>query len=386
MHKGYDFLVIGGGIAGVAVASELALHGTVCILERENTLAYHTTGRSAAILMESYGNALIRTLTCASRSFFENPLQHLSDEPLCSSRGALIVSDEAHLDKLNARYHAVSEHVPSAEMLDQASVIEQVPFLTPGKWVAGIYEPNAIDLDVHAIHSAFVKSIRLLNGEIRTQAEIVAAHYRGSMWRVTLDNGEMLEATLIVNAAGAWADPVAAACGASTLGVRPLSRTVVVIDPAQDVSHCPYLGTVDEQFFIKPDVGRLMVSPCDEIPTEPCDALPGEIDVAITMDRLESATTLRPKRILNRWAGLRVFVPDRSPVVGADPIIDSFFWYAALGGYGIQTAPALARLCASLALGLGIPPALKDVLAADAAPTRLLRSGTDKIISVAELR
>lgn len=384
MRSYYDFLVVGGGIAGVAVAAELACHGKTCVLERENSLAYHTTGRSAAILMESYGNALIRTLTCASRNFFENPSPDLSNEALCSARGALILSDEEHFDKLRARHQMVAQHVPGIVMLDQESVLELAPFLIPMKWVAGIYESSAIDLDVHAIHSAFVKGIRQRKGEIRTGAELVAAHYRESTWIVSLSNGEIIETGSIVNAAGAWADSVATICGAAALGVRPLRRTVVVIDPKQDVSRCPYIGTVDEQIFIKPDVGRLMVSPCDENQVEPCDALPEEIDVAITMDRLEQSTILRPKQVLNRWAGLRVFVSDRSPIVGADITAPSFFWYAALGGYGIQTAPALARLCSSLVLGKGIPGDI-DVLEDDVAPSRLQSSRADKIVSVAEL-
>lgn len=385
MRRNYDFLVIGGGIGGVAVAAELACHGKTCVLERESSLAYHTTGRSAAISMESYGNASIRKLTCSSRSFFENAHLECSDVALSSPRGALIVSDEENLDKLTARYKTVIQHVPNVVMLDQADVLERVPFLTKGKWVAGIYEPSAFDLDVHAIHSLFVRKIRQYKGEIRTQAEIVAANHSGSTWIVTLSNGEVIETGIIVNAAGAWADTVGSICGASPLGIMPLSRTVVVVDPKQDVSLCPYLGTVDEQLFIKPDVGRLMVSPCDEQLVKPCDALPDDLDVAIAMDRLEKATVLRPKQILNRWAGLRVFVPDRSPIVGADTTIPSFFWYAALGGYGIQTAPALAKLCSSLVLGNGVPVEFSDVLKADISPIRLQKLRMDKIVSVAEL-
>jgi D-arginine dehydrogenase len=189
-----------------------------------------------------------------------------------------------------------------------------------------------------------------------------------------------------VNAAGAWADVLARRCSASSAGVKPLLRTVVVVDPERDVTHCPYIGTVDEQLFIKPDVGRLMVSPCDETLSEPCDALPDELGVAIAMDRLERATRLQPKRVLNRWAGLRVFVPDRSPLIGHDPAVDGFIWCAALGGYGIQTAPAVARLCAALATGSGIPADLEDLHIQDMAPARTLKTAPEDMIAVAELK
>jgi D-arginine dehydrogenase len=384
MTKHVDFLVVGGGIAGVAVASELARTGSVMVLERESSLAYHTTGRSAAISMESYGNALIRQLTCASREFFSNPPSELTDHELIAPRGALIITDQEHYAKAQARFAAVVQHVPSAVWLDQQQVAEMVPFLDQ-KWVGGIYEPSAFDLDVHAIHSAFLRGLRKRDGLVRTNAEIVSATREGASWQVRLANGDTLQAGVIVNAAGAWADELAARCGATVLGIQPLQRTVVVVDPERDVSKIPYIGTVDEQFFIKPDVGRLMVSPCDETPSVPHDALPDELGVAIAMDRLENGTTLRPKRVMNRWAGLRVFVPDRSPLIGADPVAEGFIWCAALGGYGIQTAPAVARLCAAIASGQAVPADLGLSDVSGVAPGRMLNAVPEKIVAVAEL-
>jgi D-arginine dehydrogenase len=385
MHPSFDFVVVGGGIAGVAVGSELAQHGSVLLLEREQSLSYHTTGRSAAILMESYGNALIRQLTCASRGFFEQPPAELTAEPLMTPRGALIVGDEAHWGTLQARFQAVLQQVPSARWLDRKQIAEMVPFLGP-QWLAGIHEPSAFDLDVHAIHGAFLRGLRRHGGKVLTGAEIVAGSRVGSAWSLRLADGQRVQAGTVVNAAGAWADVVAQRCGATPLGVQPLLRTVVVVDPETDVTHCPYIGTVDEQLFIKPDVGRLMVSSCDETPSLPCDALPDEMGIAIAMDRLESATTLRPRRILNRWAGLRVFVADRSPIVGADPQAPGFVWCAALGGYGIQTAPAMASLCVSLVTGQALPPALADLHLAEVLPARLLDARARPLVSVAELK
>ncbi|MBQ0957947.1 FAD-binding oxidoreductase [Ideonella sp. 4Y11] len=384
MQGPIDFAVIGGGIAGVAVGAELARHSRVLLLERETSMAYHTTGRSAAISMESYGNALIRQLTCASRPFYEQPPAEWTSQALKAPRGALIVGDAEHWGQLQARYQAVRAQVPSAQWLDRAAMTELVPFLDP-RWVAGIHEPSAFDLDVHAIHTAFLRGLRQRGGMVRTGAGIVAAQWQGSGWCITLDNGERVHAGRIVNAGGAWADELARRSGVAPLGIRPLLRTVVVVDPQQDVSRCPYIGTVDEQVFIKPDVGRLLVSPCDETPSEPCDALPDELGVAITMDRLERATTLRPRRVLNRWAGLRVFAPDRSPVIGPDAQRPEFIWCAALGGYGIQTAPAMARLCAALATGSALPDDLAGIDRADVAPERMDKARDQKVVAVAEL-
>ena len=351
MTARYDFIVVGGGIAGVSAAYELAAHGSVCLLEQEQQLAYHTTGRSAAISMESYGNQQIRSLTCASRGFFENPPEGLAEHPLWSPRGALIVAQAQRVDKLAARFTAVLGQVPTAKFLDDQQVLELVPYLAEGAWSAGIYEPSAFDLDVHGIHGAYLGGLRGRGGVVKREAEVV----RGEHWTLHTADGQRLEAAIVVNAAGAWADEFAQRCGVPKVGVRPLRRTVLAVDPQCDVHHTPYLGTVDEDIFIKPEAGRLIVSPCDENPSLPCDALPDELDLAITMDRLQSTTRLRPRSIINKWAGLRTFVADRSPVLGQDPQHESFIWLAALGGYGIQAAPAIARLCSHAALGIAMP-------------------------------
>lgn len=355
MTARYDFIVVGGGIAGVSAAYELAAHGSVCLLEQEQQLAYHTTGRSAAISMESYGNQQIRSLTCASRGFFENPPEGLAEHPLWSPRGALIVAQAQRVDKLAARFTAVLGQVPTAKFLDDQQVLELVPYLAEGAWSAGIYEPSAFDLDVHGIHCAYLGGLRVRGGVVKREAEVVRGEHRNDHWTLHTADGQRLEASIVVNAAGAWADEFAQRCGVPKVGVRPLRRTVLAVDPQCDVHHTPYLGTVDEDIFIKPEAGRLIVSPCDENPSLPCDALPDELDLAITMDRLQSTTRLRPRSIINKWAGLRTFVADRSPVLGQDPQHESFIWLAALGGYGIQAAPAIARLCSHAALGIAMP-------------------------------
>lgn len=384
MNRAPDFLVVGGGVAGVACAAELALHGSVVLLERENSLAYHTTGRSAAISMESYGNTLIRQLTCASRSFFEHPPAGVTDVPLISPRGAVIVADEASLVKLQARYQAVVAQVPSAAWVDRQELQKMVPFLG-SQWVAAIHDPGAFDLDVHAIHTAFVRQLRSRGGQIYTQREFVSAKRQDDQWEVRLSDGSTLWCLHVINAAGAWADELAQRCGACALGVQALQRTVVVVDPECDVVHVPYIGTVDEQIFMKPEAGRLMVSPCDETPSVPCDTLPDELGVAIAMDRLERATTLRPRRVLNRWAGLRVFVADRSPLIGSDPLQPGLHWCAALGGYGIQTAPAVGALCAAQVTATALPAEMARLPVELAAPERMLGAVRTAVVPVADL-
>lgn len=385
MNNVYDFVVVGGGIAGVSTASELAKIGSVLLLERESSLAYHTTGRSAAISMESYGNELIRKLTCASREFFENPPSDLTADPLCSPRGALILSDEISFAKLKLRHEVVKQIVPSVEILDRNQFMEMTPFVSD-KWIAGMYEKSAFDLDVHAIHTAFCRNIRKHGGVIKTQAEVIGAIRVSTSWSIALSNSEKIQAGVIINAAGAWADILAQRCNTKSLGIQPLQRTVIVVDPETKVDDCPYIGTVDEQIFIKPDVGRLMVSPCDETPVEPSDAIPDEMGVAITMDRLESSTILRPKKIMNRWAGLRVFVPDRSPLLGSDPNVEGFIWCAALGGYGIQTSPMVGKLCAAYAAKSPIPAELLGINFEAATPYRKIATGHGKAISVEDLK
>lgn len=231
MTARYDFIVVGGGIAGVSAAYELAAHGSVCLLEQERQLAYHTTGRSAAISMESYGNQQIRSLTCASRQFFENPPEGLAEHPLWAPRGALIVAQAARVDKLTKRFTAVLGQVPTAMFLDDKQVLELVPYLAETAWSAGIYEPSAFDLDVHGIHGAYLGGLRARGGVVKRETEVLRGEHRSGHWTLHTRNDQRLEAAIVVNAAGAWADEFAERCGVPKVGVRPLRRTILAVDP-----------------------------------------------------------------------------------------------------------------------------------------------------------
>jgi len=354
MAEQFEFLIVGGGIAGVSVGYELARDGRVCVLEREEQLAFHATGRSAAIFMETYGNAPVRALTSASRPFYAAPPEGFGEEPLTTPRGALFFADHAHLAQLRAHFDAVRAIVPSVEWVEGDALSRHVPCLAPGRWVAGLLEPGAVDLDVHAIHQGYVRGLRSRGGVVRTDTEALRVKRSGGVWTVATAATE-LSAPVLVNAAGAWADVLARLAGAPPIGLRPLRRTAILVDAPGDVTRWPLAGSVDEELYFKPESGRLLVSPCDETPSEPCNAAPEDYDVALAVDRLERATTLRVSHVHRRWAGLRSFVADRTPVIGPDPACEGLVWLAAQGGYGIQIAPALARACRALCVGDGIP-------------------------------
>jgi D-arginine dehydrogenase len=331
--RSFDFLVVGGGMGGASVGYELARDGAVALLEREAHLGFHSTGRSAAILMETYGNGPVRALTTGSRRFYEAPPDDFSAEPLVSRRGALVLAEAADAPRLRALHQAMLPLVSTVEVIGAEDLRRLVPCLAPERWAAGLLEPGAVDLDVHEVLQGYVRGLRARGGEVITGAEVLGVR----------------------RAAGAWADRLGALAGARPIGLTPLRRTALTVEAPEDPSAWPFVVDVDEQLYFKPDARRLLVSPADETPSEPCNAAPDGWDVAVAIDRLERATTLRVSHVPHRWAGLRSFVRDRTPVVGPDPDVEGLVWLAAQGGYGIQTAPALARLCRALALGDGVP-------------------------------
>lgn len=357
MERSFDFLVVGGGMGGVSAGYELSRDGRVAVLEREEQPGFHSTGRSAALYLETYGNGPVRALTSGARGFYEAPPEGFTEEPLLARRGAIFVADAPTLAELTALHEAVRALVPTVQWLGPADLLHLVPVLAPDRWLAGLYEPGASDIDVHEVLMGYARGLRARGGALVTNAEVRALGREGGVWRATTAAGSF-EAPVLVNAAGAWADAVAKLAGARPIGLSPRRRTALTFDPGLDVSRWPFVGNVGEDFYFKPEAKRLLVSPCDETPIEPCNAAPDDYDVAVAVDELQRATTLEVKHVSHRWAGLRSFVADRTPVVGPDPEVEGFVWLAAQGGYGIQTAPALARLCRALALGQGVPPDL----------------------------
>jgi D-arginine dehydrogenase len=373
-HGPFDAIVIGAGIAGASVAHELAATRRVLLLERESQPGYHTTGRSAALFTETYGNAVMRALTRASKAFLLGPPPGFAPAPLLAPRGALLLAREDQLPALQRAFDECSALVGNLQWWTAEEVRARVPCFAAGQVAAGVLEPDAMDIDVHALHLGFLRGLRARGGEVRCNAEVRALHGDGGRWRVETSAGAF-DATLLVNAAGAWADEVGALAGARPLGLVPKRRTAITFDPPAGVSveRWPAVIDIDEQWYFKPEAGRILASPADETPSPPCDARPDEYDIAVLIDRLATATTLQVPRIVARWAGLRSFVADRTIVAGFDARVPGFFWLAGQGGYGIQTAPAAARAAAALATGAPLPADIAELgVEADAlSPARL---------------
>jgi D-arginine dehydrogenase len=368
----FDYLIVGSGMAGAGAAYELAKGARVLLLEREDAHGYHTTGRSAALYSEAYGNAVIRGLTRASRRFFEAPPEGFAAHPLLSPRGCLYVGRP---DQAAALAELLAAEPAALRRVTRDEVLGLVPALRRDYVGSGLLEAGAMDADVEAIHQGFLRGAKARGAEIRLGHEVAAITSAADGWSVRTAAGETFEARVIVNAAGAWADKVAELAGVRPIGLTPMRRTAMIIDgpPGANVRAWPMVIDADEDFYFKPDAGRLLASPADETPVEPHDAWADEMDVAVCIERVQAAADIPVQRIVRSWAGLRSFVADRAPVIGYDAAAPGFFWLAGQGGYGVQTAPAAARTAAALARGQDLPAdiAAEGVTAQALSPGRL---------------
>jgi len=356
-----DVIVIGGGIAGASAAYVLSATCRVVVLERESQPGHHATGRSAALFTETYGNETIRALTKASRAFLAATPQGFAEVPLLAPRGSLVIARADQRAAFEAAFEAARRLVPSVVRIGAEVARTRVPALRTGYVADAFLEPAAMDIDVHALHHGFLRGLRARGGRLVTDAEVLGITRIGRDWRVETRAGAY-KAAIVVNAAGAWVDAIARLAGVAPIGLVPKRRTAVTFDvPAFDLRDWPMVVDVDERFYFKPDAGRLLASPADETPVEPCDVQPEELDIAVLVDRLEQATTLHVARIAAKWAGLRTFVADKTPVVGFEPTAEGFFWLAGQGGYGIQTSPAMARIAAHLIDGKELPAEVTDL-------------------------
>lgn len=370
-----DFIVVGGGIAGASAAWRLAEQGRVLLLEAENQPGYHTTGRSAALYSRRYRNALIRGLAAASGAFLENPPDGFADHPLLTPRGLLVVADADGEEALARQFTPDQIDAGIAREVTLPEALALAPVLDPD-WLAGaMLVPGAADIDVNGLHRGFLAALRRAGGEIVTDAEITSGRREDGVWHLETRAGAFA-APVLVNAAGAWVDHVAEACGVRPLGIRAKRRTCITIDPpaGSDVARWPMVMEAAEAFYFKPEAGRVLVSPCDETDLPPQDVQPDDVDVATAVDRLERATTLKVDRITHRWAGLRCFLADHMPVAGEDPEAPGFVWLAGLGGFGIMTSEALGRAAAAAATGSALPGDLtaEGVDLAALSPMRLM--------------
>jgi D-arginine dehydrogenase len=348
----YDVAIVGAGIAGASLAAQVAPHARVLILEAEDQPGYHATGRSAAFWSETYGGPDIQPLSRASGPALRTPPAELGGESFLSPRGELFIATRADryvLDGFAADFAAAG--VALAEV-DPAA---RCPGLRP-EWTEGLWDETCADIDVARLHAAYLGAARRAGAELVCSAAVQGAE-RSARWRIATRAG-VFEADVLVNAAGAWADTVAELAGVPAIGIKPLRRTMVQlrVDPPAAMT-LPLVRDARDRFYFKPEAGgRIWLSPHDEIPSDPCDAAPEEIDVAMAIDKLETAIDWRIAAVERKWAGLRSFALDRKPVYGFDPAAPGFFWCAGQGGFGIQTSPAAAALAASMLLGAPADP------------------------------
>ncbi|GGE97306.1 FAD-binding oxidoreductase [Stappia taiwanensis] len=363
-----DILVIGGGIAGIGVAARLSGSASVVVLESEDVIGRHATGRSAAIFIKNYGNATLRALNAASEPLLATG-GDLSDTPFLTPRGELVVATAGEEGDLES-YLDGSDGL---ERLTPAEAVAMFPILNPEYVVAAALERAAQDIDVDRLLQAYARMARHNGARVVASAPAMNITRTGGVWQVEA-GGETYAAPILVNAAGAWADTVAERAGVRPAGLVPLRRSAAILPAPEgcDVTGWPALVSASETWYAKPEAGKLMVSPADEDPVEPHDAWPEDMVLAEGLHRYEQAMTVPVTRVERSWAGLRTFTADRTPVVGFDPEADGFFWLAGQGGYGIQTSPVLSELAAALCLSQ--TPDLPASLLAALSPARLARA------------
>jgi D-arginine dehydrogenase len=368
MARTSDILVIGGGIAGLSAAAALASHARVTVLEAEDQIGFHSSGRSATMLHYALGDRLVRALTLASRSFFDSPPDDFSDVPIGRRMPVLIFAREDELEGLDA---LDAEIAPFAklERLDGRGVHELCPLLKKDAR-HGIADRNGIRLDPHALLQGNLRQLKKCGGGFQTGARVTQIRNASGVWTVRTERGEDFSAPILVNAAGAWADVVAELAGVRPIGLQPKRRTIITFDapPGTELEGLPFAKTVGDELYFAPESGRLFASPMDEVPSEPCDAQPGELEMALAAYRMEERTIVKVERIHGRWAGLRSFAPDRHPAAGFAVDAEGFFWLAGQGGFGLQTSPAMASIVASLIAGRAWPVA--DVTPEELSPDR----------------
>lgn len=350
-----DFLIVGGGVAGLSAGARLSRHGRVVVLEAEEALGYHSSGRSATFSHYGIGNHVVRVLTEHSRPFF----LETGGGALARRSAALYVATDEMRPALDEMAEMMAAFTDSGRMADEAEMLDLFPPLRTGAGaiVAGLVYPDGLRLDSDAMLQHFARTIRGAGGAVLTGRR-VAALRQG--WTVETEAGDSWTAPILINAAGAWADRIAVLAGVTPLGLAPKRRTIIVVDPPEgaDVRGWPFVKTVTDEFYILPESGRLMASPVDEVADDPCDAQPEDYDVALAAAKVEEYTTLSVRRIAHRWAGLRTFTADRTPAAGFDASAPGFFWLAGQGGFGLQTAPAMAEAVEALVTGGAWPDAL----------------------------
>lgn len=356
MSENYDFLVIGGGIAGLSVAYELSASGSVVVLEAESSTGYHSTGRSAAVSSENYGPSLWKRLVTASKGFLENPPDDLATATLVHPRGALYLAKPHEEDQIRGEVEDLQSRGAKVELITMDDVLKLCPVVEPTQFTRGLYEPDCVDIDTNELMQVYQRGLKRRGGELLVHAQVEELKKVDGQWNAVTRSGTY-RAPIVINAAGGWVKSIALLAGLPERKVVPFRRTAVTFDPPDgvDIVQWPMIFDVAETFYFKPEAGKVMVSPVDMAPSEPCDAQADELEVAIAIDRIQRHTTMKVAKLSHSWGGLRTFASDHEPVIGPDPADKTFIWLAGQGGNGVMGGPAAARLAASFALGKEIP-------------------------------
>jgi len=368
-----DYLIIGAGISGAAAAYELAQFGSVILIEAESAPGYHSTGRSAALYTPNYGGAIVRRLNQASSAFFTDPPAGFCEQPLLTPRGSLAVAAPGEEDGLDPILN-LSVAGDEIEKVTAARALELAPLLRPERVAAAAYEKGVMDIDVGSLHQGYLRGFKRRGGVVICDKRVERLDRPNTHWQAVAGD-TIVSGRVVVNAAGAWAGQIGEMAGAISIGLVPKRRTGIIVDAplAMNVGAMPAIEYIGSDAYLKPDAGRIMASPGDQTPTEPQDARPEELDMAVLVDWLERETRVSVSRIAHSWAGLRSFVADETPVVGFDDTAPDFFWLAGQGGYGIMMAPALGRATADLIVSGSLPADLREggIDENDLSPARL---------------
>jgi D-arginine dehydrogenase len=356
MRTSSDVIVVGAGVAGLSAAYELRHLDHVTVLEMEAAVAYHSTGRSAAVMSENYGPLLWRRLVTVSRQFFDHPPEGFSQQPLLHPRGALFLALEDEKQQLTEEANDLRARGARVELISPADAKEISPAIKAEEFALALFEPDCMDVDTNELIQGYLRALRRAKHDVVVDARVMGVKKANGLWVVTTSKGT-IEAPILINAAGGWVREIAQMAGMPDRKVMPFRRTAVTFDPpaGSDVSTWPMTFDTAETFYFKPEAGAVMVSPVDMALSEPCDAQADELEVAIAIDRIQRYTDLDVRKIKHKWGGLRTFASDHEPVIGPDPGDPSFVWYAGQGGNGVMGGPAAGRLTALLALGDSIP-------------------------------
>jgi D-arginine dehydrogenase len=369
-----EVCIIGGGMAGASVAYHLAPHARVTLLEREPQPGYHSSGRSAALFAPNYGSALVQRLALAGQPFMRAPPEGFAGAPLLRERGFMLIGDGQQLAEREAYEATARSSGLPVERLSPAQARTRLPALRADACEWALYDESAWDIDVDALLQGFLRGARAHGARVLAAREVSALGRDGGTWRVRTAEFEC-HADVVVNAAGAWADGIAALAGVAPLGLVPHRRTAFIFDPPPgvEVARWPMVADASERFYFKPDAARLLGSLADEVPVPPHDVQPEDLDVATAVDRIEQVLEFEIRRVARAWAGLRTFAPDRDAVSGFEPSAPGFYWHAGVGGFGIESSPALGAFAAASILEQSLPPTFEThaIRAAQLAPSRL---------------